>query len=202
MRAFRRLGCFGSLIFLVLFSVAFTALMVPWAFHTGGRWTLMTEWRGVGILRDSTGRQYALYVSFFPSLRRGGGVRSGPAMPWPRSSLRGSAIVCTQPGVRIPFDLRGNLYGAWLDADGKELQVSLNEQAKNKPRRHFSLYGSFWGPRLVLDDHKSMFMYLLPDGKLTPARSYTSPVPERHASVTLEWGDESDLDHLCRELPR
>jgi hypothetical protein len=202
-RAIRHMGCLGTLIFLFLFIVAFMALMVPWAFHMGGRWTLTTAWRGVGRLRDSTGREYGLFTSFFPYLQRGGsGVHFGPAMPTPRYALRGQAWVCTPSGMRIPFDLRGDIYGAWLDAEGKLIHLDLSEQTRQKPKRHFALYGSFQGPQVVMDDHKSMFMYLLPDGKLTPARSYTSPVPEKHAKVTLEWGTEDDLSRLCRELLR
>lgn len=200
-RAIRRLGCIGMLVFIFLLIVAFTALLAPWSFHIGGRWTLTTAWRGVGRLHDSTGREYGLYTSLFPYLRRGGtGVHVGPAMPTPRTDLSGQAWVCTPLGMRIPFDLRGEIYGAWLDADGKLIRLNLSEQTKQKPKRHFELYGSFQGPRAIFDDHKSMFMYLLPDGKLTPARSYTSPVPEKHATVTLEWGSEDDFSRLCREL--
>jgi hypothetical protein len=45
-----------------------------------------------------------------------------------------------------------------------------------------------------------MFMNFRPDGALTPSGSYTSPVPERHATVTLVWGNESDFDSLCASL--
>jgi hypothetical protein len=199
--AIRRLGCIGSLVFALVLVIAVTALMAPWAFHVGGRWTPNITWQGLGRLRDASGQQYGLHLSFFPYFNRGGvGVHVGPAMPTPRTPIRGTATVCTGQGLRIPFDLRGDMYGAWLDAEGKPLYLNLNEHTKNKPRRHFSLYGSFNGPELVMDDLKSMFMYLQPDGKLTPARSYTSPVPEKHATVTLEWGSEADFDGLCREL--
>jgi hypothetical protein len=203
--AIRKLGCVGSLVFGLLVVLAVTALMVPWAFHIGGRWTPTTSWQGVGHLRDSSGQQYGLQLSFFPDISRrgrGAGVHVGPAYPTPRSPLRGKALVCTAGGLRIPFDVRGDMYGAWLDAEGKLASLNLSEHSNDKPKRHFSLYGSFHGPELSLDDHKSMFMYLQPDGKLTPTRSYTSPVPEKHASVTLQWGNETDFDSLCGELRR
>jgi hypothetical protein len=200
--AIRRLGCLGSLVFAFVFVVAFTAVMAPWAFHIGGRWTPTTQWHGIGRLRDSTGREYGLFASFFPDLRRSAGSRAGPSMPMPRFSLRGKALVCTEHGLRLPFDLRGDIYGAWRDAEGKLIAFNLREPANTKPKRHFDLYGSFLGPELAMDDHKSMFMYLQPDGKLTPTRSYTSPVPEKHATVTLQWGNERDFDRLCGELGR
>jgi hypothetical protein len=202
--AIRRLGCIGSLIFAFAVVFAVDALIAPWAFRIGGRWTLLT-WQGVGRLRDSTGQQYGLFVSFSPDLgysRRGGGVHVGPAMATPHFTLRGKALVCTAQGLRLPLDLRGDIYGAWRDVEGKLINFSLGERTNTKPKRHFSLYGSFQGTELAMDDHKSMFMYLLPDGKLTPARSYTSPVPEKHATVTLQWGNEADFDRLCGDLGR
>jgi len=202
--AIPRMGCIGSLLFVFLLVLALYALIVPWAFHIGGRWTPTTSWQGVGRLRDSAGQQYGLQLSFFPdfSRRRGSGMHFGPAMPTPRSSLRGKALVCTAGGLRIPFDVRGDMYGAWLHSEGKLLRLDLGEQTKNKPKRHFTLHGSFHGPELPLDDNKSMFMYLQPDGKLTPTRSYTSPVPEKHATVTLQWANDADFDRLCGELRR
>jgi hypothetical protein len=203
--AIRRLGCIGSLVFVFAIVLAVYALMVPWSFHIGGRWTPTTSWQGVGRLRDSAGQQYGLRLSFFPDIShrgRGGTVHVGPRMPMPRSPLRGKALVCTAGGMRIPFDVGGDMYGAWLNSDGKLVHLNLGEKTNDKPKRHFSLYGSFHGPELPLDDHKSMFMYLQPDGKLTPTRSYTSPVPEKHATVTLEWGTDADFDRLCGELRR
>jgi hypothetical protein len=201
--AIRRLGCIGSLVFAFLFVVAFTAVMAPWAFHMGGRWTPTTEWHGIGRLRDSTGQEYGFYAAFFPDIgRRGRSVPVGRPMPWPHYSLRGSALVCTEQGLRIPFDLRGGIFGVYLHADDKPIHLNLTEKTNNNPRRHFTLSGSFSGPELAMDDQKSMFMYLQPDGKLTPTRSYTSPVPEKHATVTLQWGNETDFDRLCGELRR
>jgi hypothetical protein len=201
-RIFRRLGCLGSLVFAFLFVVAFTALLAPWSFHMGGRLTPTTAWHGVGRLRDSTGQEYGLYASFFPDIRHGYGSRNGPATPVPRYGLRGSARVCTREGLTIPFDLHGGIVGLWLDADGKQMSLNLSEQSKERLKRHFSLYGSFQGSELVLDDHKSMFVYLQSDGKLTPTRYSTSPVPEKHANVTLAWGDASDFENVCRQLRR
>lgn len=186
-------------------AIGVAALIAPWSFHIGGRWTPFTTWEGVGRLIDSTGRPYGLYVSFNPEFyrgRRGGSYVGGPARPAPHSILRGRATVCTQSGLKIPLKLSGDVYGAWSDVEGKEIDLGLTEPANIKPRRHFSLYGSFHGAALSMDDHKSMFMYLLSDGNLTPARSYTSPVPEKHAKVALEWGNEADFDRLCHELPR
>jgi hypothetical protein len=196
-RTRRRFGCVGLLIFCAGVVLALYGLIAPWSFHIGDRWTPLVTWTGVGQLRDSTGAQYGLYASFFPYFR--GTSRLGGGHDWPRCGLRGQAWVCTANGTKYKFDLRGQIYGAWLNSVGKELTLSLNE----KPgRRHFTLYGAFRGTELVLDDHKTMFMYFRPDGTLTPSGSYTSPVPEKHANVTLDWGSYSDFEAVCASLAR
>jgi hypothetical protein len=175
-------------------------IMAPWAFHAGDRWTPNTVWRGVGRLRDSSGAQYGMYCYFFPYFR-GGASRLGRA-PWPRVGLRGKASVCTGGDAKYHFNVSGEIDGAWLRTDGAEMTLYLKEPAGPKIRRAFSLYGGWRGPELPLDDHKTMFMNFRPNGTLTPSGSYTSPVPEKHATVTLAWGNQSDFDALCASLGR
>jgi hypothetical protein len=193
----RRLGCLGSILFALGIMAGVYALLVPWSFHIGGRWTWTTSWSGVGELRDAQGMRYGLYLFFAPDIRRGSGPHVGQAHPTPAVTLRGNATVCTSRGPKYPLGLYGTIYGAWADAEGKEIALDLREPRNSKPRRHFELDGAFRGSELPMDDQKTMFMYLMPDGYLTPARSYTSPVPEKHAKVTLTWGDATDFDRLC-----
>jgi hypothetical protein len=170
-RIIPRLGCIGSFIFAVVLLLACMAVLAPRAFHMGGHWTPNMTWQGIGTMRDSTGRQYGLYASFYPYMRygrRSSMIHVGPATPTPRYPLRGQASLCTQQGIRIPFDVGGDIYGVWLDAESKQIDLSLSERTDGKRKRRFSVHGSFQGPSLPMDDHKSMFMYL-PDGKLTPA---------------------------------
>lgn len=180
--------------------VALYGVVAPWSFRIGGRFTPTAVWDGVGRLRDSAGNTYGLYVRFYPWLR-GGATRIGNA-PRPRLSLRGRAQVCTAIGTRYPFTLSGEMDGAWLRTDGAETHLSFAEPKNSGLRRHFSLHGVWNGPDLPLDDHKSMFMYFRHDGTLTPSGSYTSPVPEKHATVTLSWGSERDFESLCGSLHR
>lgn len=190
-----RIGCLGLLVFAIALATAVYALIAPWSFHIGGRWTPVTWW-GVGRLRDSSGAEYGVYLYFFPDFRRtsrlgGGGIRCG---------LRGKAWVCTAGGAKYQFNLSGQIYGAWLDSDGKDMALSLREPRGPKLRRAFDLYGAWQGPELPLDDHQSMIRNFRPDGKLTPAGGYTSPLPDKHATVTLHWGRESDFDALCASI--
>lgn len=196
-RTRRRFGCAGALLFTVGVALALYAVLAPWSFRIGDRWTPATWW-GVGRLRDSNGAQYGLYAYFSPDFR-GGASRLGNA-PWPRTGLRGRAWVCTAGGAKYRFDLRGQIAGAWLYTDGAEMSLSLREPSGPKTPRAFSLYGAWRGTELPLDDHKTMLMHFRPDGTLTPSGSYTSPLPDRHATVTLAWGSYSDFESLCASL--
>jgi len=194
MASVRRLGCAGSLILLAAGVAAFYAVLAPWSLRIGDRWT-PGSWRGTGTLRDSTGAHYGLYADFWPYFR-GGTTRLGHA-PFPHTALRGSAQVCTAGGRQYRFDLRGEIDGAWLHTNGAQMYLFLKEPAGSKIRRAFALAGVWHGRNLVLDDDKSMFMNFRPDGELTPSGGYTSPVPEKHATVTLRWGSRVDFESLC-----
>ncbi len=191
-----RLGCLSVLAICVLGVLSVYTVIALWSFHIGGRFTPKTEWAGVGRLRDSSGSVYGVYASFFPDIRRGSyGYHSRQH----GTALRGKASVCTVAGAKYQFGLRGET-NAWLDTDGKTVMLDFREDGKPRLRRHFSLYGAWQGPNLVLDDHKSMFMYIQPGGSLTPTTSYTSPVPEKHANLTLSWGSKADFDAMCGAL--
>ena len=191
-----RLGCISGLLFGVLVAAGVFALIAPWSFHIGDRWTPLLIWQGVGELRDSTGARYGLYAMFYP-YPRGTGKLGGPSY---HIGIKGNAKICTASGAVFPFALSGGIRGGWLNTDGSRMSLSIGEKTQTRPRRHFELVGYWKGPVLPLDDQKTMFMYFLPDGSLTPARSYTSPVPEKHAKVTLTWGSTADFDRLCSAL--
>lgn len=181
--------------------LAVYALIAPWSFHIGGRWTPNVTWYGVGRLRDSAGAQYGLYLQFFPYIHRGhGAAASAGHRPLLHNDLKGKASVCTAGGAVYQFDLSGEISGAWLHTDGAAMTLWLSERPGPKIRRAFRLYGTWQGGDLPLDDHKTMFMNFRPDGTLTPAGSYTSPVPEKHATVTLAWGSREDFDSLCASV--
>jgi len=192
-----RLGCMGSLVFALAVATGVTALLTPWAFHIGGQWTL-GYWTGVGRIRDSAGAEYGLYVYFLPWARG----TSRLSHRFPHIGLRGDASVCTAYGTTYPLKLSGEIYGAYLNTDGADQMFYLDERGNQRPYRHFRLFGTWRGPNLVMDDHKTMFMYIQPDGRFTPTRSYTSPVPEKHATVTLTAGGRGDFQALCAGLQR
>src|SRR5579883_2270311 len=197
-----RLGCLSGVLLGLGVALGVFALTTPCAFHIGDRVTPLGIWTGAGRLRDSSGAVYGLFVELSPYTRyrrRSSYVSSGRGK-LPRNRIRGRAEVCTANGTSYVFDLSGEIEGAWLRTDGADMILNLREKGDAKPLRHFSLYGTWQGRELPLDDHKSMFMYIQPGGSLTPTRSYTSPVPEKHAGVTLSWATNADFQGICRSL--
>ena len=150
-------------------------------------------------MRDSAGFDYGLFIQFGPNVSIDYRTGTG-SFVLPCCNLSGKAQVCTTGGTRHRFDLDGGISGAWLRTDGSKVSIRLTEPGHPKLPRHFVLIGDWRGPNLVLDDQKSMFMNFLPDGNLTPAPSYTSPVPERHARVTLARGNLADFESMCGSL--
>lgn len=188
-------GCLSSLLLLIGLSYAVFILLTPWAFHMGGRWSPFPSWTGVGQLRDSYGAQYGMVLTISPYLPTG---RGNPGLQihhraWPRVDLRGDATLCTAAGTIHKYKMTGEIYGAWRDADGKEVRLYLTDKTAPRVLVPLRLDGFWHGPSLVLDDQKTMFMDFRPGGDLRPAPSYTSPVPERHATVTLTAGTYSDV---------
>jgi hypothetical protein len=190
------LGCLGSLVVTVVASAIAYVLIAPWTFHIGGRWTPLIRWDGVGRLRDSAGVQYGLYIRLAPYVNID--FRNDSMSDC--CEFAGNAQVCTAGGAKHRFTLSGGLFGAWLHTDGSKVNLNLMESGNPKLPREFNLSGVWRGPNLVLDDQKSMFIHFLPGGNLTPNPISTTPLPERHASVTVSWGSLSDFESICASL--
>src|SRR5439155_15179178 len=88
LRPLRRMGCVGQLLLVLVVVVGITAVLQPWAFHIGGRWTPLSSWQGVGRLVDSAGRPYGLYLFFTTDLRHMRGFHVAPGKPTPQFNLR------------------------------------------------------------------------------------------------------------------
>ena len=187
-RPFQRMGCFGALVFSLVLLLAVTALLAPWAYHAGGRWT-PGMWWGFGMLRTTAGDEYPLFVYFFPNFRsmsqlRLNGQRSS-------SGLHGGGWLCSAQGVTQRLDLSGDIYGTYLTTDGNQLafrlldarRVSINAQN----RRYFDLLGRWHGPELAMQDNGAWVRSFHPDPQN----------PKERADVTFTWGSYWDFKKLC-----
>ena len=192
------MGCLVSFTCAVVIPAFFYVLTTPWTFHMGGRWTPLVRWDGVGRLRDSAGFEYVMYARLSPYVN----VDSRDGSMSVCCELSGSSQVCTAGGARYAFHLNGGVSGAWLHSNGAKLNIALTEAGHPKLPRQFQFSGVWRGPDIVLDDQRFMIDHFLPGGNLTPNPINRTPIPDKHAKVTLSWGSPGDFDALCASLAK
>jgi hypothetical protein len=188
-----RLGCFGGLVVTVILGLVvvlvLTALLTPWAFHVGGRWTPGTWW-GYGTLRTTAGDEYPLFIYFFPNFRSM--TRLSLNGQRPASGLQGMGWLCSAQGVTQRLDLTGDIYGSRLNTDGDQMNIRLLDARRPfrinaQNRRYVDLLGRWHGGELAMQDNGSW------------ARGFQSDPrdPKARAAVTFTWGSYSDFKNLC-----
>lgn len=189
--AFRplRLGCLGALVFGCVVVLLVTAVLAPWAFHIGGRWT-PGFWQGVGTLRTESGDAYPLYIYFFPNFRSMSRLRLNGQRP--TSGLGGMGWLCSAQGEKQLLDLSGTIYGTYLNTDGNQTGFRLLDYRRPfrinpQVRRYFDLYGRWRGPELVMEDTGGWERNFHPDPHDSKER----------AKVTFTWGSYWDFKKSC-----
>jgi hypothetical protein len=182
-----KLGCLGNMTALLIGILGVFLLLNPWAVHIGDRWTPALFWHGTGTLHSTTGAHYPLYLEIWlePS---GSGYR--------RANLRGRSILCTQNGQRYGFTVYGYLTHAWLDTDGKRMQVLLFSPKNSKPTLKLDLIGTWKGQELLLDDKGNMAMSFNSDGS---AKGYLigTNSPKEDTTGTLHYAPQSEFESAC-----
>ena len=189
LRLVPRLGCFGVLVFALLAPLVLTALLAPWAYHIGERWTPGTWW-GYGTLRTAAGEQYPVFIYFFPFFRGMSRLRLNGQRP--TSPLRGRGWLCSAQGVTQRLDLSGDIYGTYLHTDGNQMAIRLLDARQPFPinpsrRRYVDFYGRWQGSELVMQDNGSWEREFHSDPQN----------PKSRASVTFRWGSYSDFKNVC-----
>lgn len=189
--AFRplRLGCFSLLVLGPVFVLLVTAVLAPWSFRVGGRWT-PASWWGFGTLRTDTGDAYPIYIYFYPNFSSTSRLKLNGQRP--TSGLHGSGWLCSAQGVTQRLDLTGDIYGAYLNTDGNQMVIRLLDarryfQINPQRRRYFDLYGRWRGPELAMQDDGGWERGFHPDPHNLKER----------ASVTFTWGSYADFKKLC-----
>lgn len=181
-------GCLSSIGGMILFVLALTVLLNPWALHIGGRPTPALTWHGVGKLHSSTGASYGIFLEVGAHLSHG---RGG-------SNLSGTAKLCTPHGEIVPLTVEGYLKRAWFDTDGKAVTFYFRspKDAQNKIR--FDLYGAWQGQQLALDDQGSMAMSFAADGSAKGYRNGQN-APKESATGTLSYATAGEFATVCSD---
>jgi hypothetical protein len=183
---------------IVLLCMGVMLLVSPWTLHMGGRPTPSLIWHGYGKLGSTKGVDSLLFVELNALSR--GSQKAGKRAGFTRSdNIGGTAIVCTDKGERIPFDVRGGV-DAWMDADRKPMVLHLT--APRNSTKHYSamLYGEWLGGELGLSDHGTLASLLSAEqtkkgsGTNLTDRKAGNPV-ER--SAIIQYARGRDFDEVC-----
>lgn len=170
----KKLGMFGLAI-----CAAAVGLLIPWAFHMGGRFTPL-YWSGTGMLLTSKGN-YPLYVLIYPTMERANG-------------LDGWGSLCTSRNTAIPLTVDGRFDGGlWRwSLDGASMELGLLQPLSTRDALFspnagggFDLVGYWRGPELVMGENGEHF------------KPFPSGFTVKHASVTLKWGTMKDFKDAC-----
>ncbi len=173
----KKFGIFG----LAICATA-VGLMIPWAFHIGGRLTPL-YWSGSGTLFTKSGN-YPLYVLIYPTMERDSG-------------LDGWGSLCTSRNTVVPLTVDGSFNGGpWRwSLDGASIELALfeppgprGELLHPSDKGGFDLVGYWRGRALVMSENGEHF---------TP---FPSGFKVERASVTLEWGTKSDFKAACSSI--
>jgi len=188
----RGCGCLGSLSAAIVFVLAVTVLLNPWALRIGGRWTPAMTWHGVGKLQSTSGANYGLFVEVTVYMRTGRRTSGFSG----HKNLQGTAKICTPQGEIYPLTVDGYLKRAWLDADGKPVTFYFRSPKDAQTKLSFELLGAWHGQELVLEDKGNMAMSFLPDGR---AKGYLQGMnsPKENTSGTLRYATESEFGAVC-----
>lgn len=154
-------------------------LLIPWAFHIGGRLTPL-YWSGTGTLRTKNGT-YPLYVLFYPAMERGNG-------------LQGWGSLCTSRDKVLPLTVYGSFNGGlWTwSLDGASMDINLFEPQGPRgelfhpiDRGGFDLVGYWHGRELVMNENGEHFT------------AFRSGFKVEQGVVTLKWSSKSDFNAAC-----
>jgi len=188
-RPWRRLGCFGVLVFGFVLVLALTAVLAPWAFHIGGEFT-PGFWSALGVLRTDAGDEYPLYITLLPDFRSMSRLHLNGQRPI--SGLRGMAWLCSAQGVTQRLDLTGDMYGAFFATDGNQMGFRLLDarsyfRINPQHQRYFDLYGRWHGPALEMQDNGGWEQSFHPAPHDSKAR----------ARITFTSGSYADFKNSC-----
>lgn len=159
------------------------SLMMPWAFHIGGRFTPL-YWSGTGMLLTKSG-SHPLYVLFYPTMQRANG-------------LDGWGALCTSRDTVVPLTIDGGFNGglwSWSCNDAS-MNLALFEPLgahdtilHPADRGGFDLVGTWHGQELVMAENGNHSTQFLSGFKV------------EHASVILKWSNKADFNAACSKLP-
>jgi hypothetical protein len=192
-RLIRRLGCFTGLLFILVVGLVLVVLLfaviAPWSFHIGGRWTPMSWW-GYGTLHTESG-DYPIFIYFYPNPRSTSRLRLNGQRP--SIGLRGNGWLCSAQGVTQRLDVTGDIYNTYVNTEGSKMSLRLLDARKylqlSTPtnRRYADFTGAWQGSQLVMKETYGWEQNFRHDPNHRNDR----------ASITFNWSSYFDFKNVC-----
>ena len=195
-----RFGCFTQ-VFLalalgLLVSVGVTGIFAPWGFFLGGKFHILPDWHGWGMLHAKSGN-YLLYVRFHP--------RPSGSRIYPGPSIGGQGYLCTPRREILYMHLGGGMRrGIGLNTDGENISMYMNNYSSfwssygGNHRPSIELRGKWHNPDIVMDDHGSIARGFNADGTVYTGHDQNRPYLGEIVPVTLAQGSYSDFEAACK----
>jgi hypothetical protein len=200
------LGCFGSclgsllgtILFVLVLSPLILVVFAPWAFFLGGNFHPFPGWSGWGKLHEPSGN-ILMYVSMYPTTDK--------SLGYP--SVAGDAYLCTPQGKMLRMVLGGNFTVKHFGFDDNNQPMYLYLLYRPllsgvfTPARYpeIKLYGTWQNPDLVMEDHGSTAIALLPDGSDFVSSSQNLPPAGASLPITFAPGNWSSFKAACHSTP-
>lgn len=201
------MGGLDWLVVTVLMAAGVLSAFSPWSFFIGGRFTPLAQWTGFGKLHSAVGGDYGLFLRL--AHRQTDDLTSGLKA---KSSLHGSAILCTPQGEKVEYRLEGMVRDAWLQTEGQSTKLVLTTGHESEAGK-LNLHGVWRQGNLVVNEVQVGGMEPsglgATSGKPSPAspRTAARARPGKHRSpsnpggrpaVTVSYGTLSGFNDFCQ----
>lgn len=186
------LGCFGSLVAIVVLGVGIQLAFTPWAVHIGGSFTPMMRWTGVAEAHTASGASYAVQLTI-----NANNLSQHACSQYGCDDFHGTLTVCTAAGMYTFTNVSGTV-GGWLSTDGQDMNVSFSHGSTTADRGLLGyLRGTWHGKVYQATDAGYLDRDFQPDG--TPRTSVGSAVAADAATLAFQPGD---FTSACKQVAR
>jgi hypothetical protein len=173
---------------IVLLAFLAEALVSPWAFHIGNRFTPLARWTGYGQALSSDAGTFAVRVNLGLNFPRG--CQSC-------GNLSGTGEVCTSAATYRFTEIAGRM-DAWWSSDGRPMHLGMGGTGAARAVG-IHLTGTWKGADFVATDGGDLRHFIAPDGSLR-SPPFPARTPGSALNLTLRPGTGVGFDALCRSL--
>jgi hypothetical protein len=187
------IGCFGTLILIVVLGVGIQVLFTPWAYHLGGRFSPSMKWSGVAVgTAPRGGGTYAVRLNL-----RANNLAQHDCSSRGCDDFAGTMEVCTAAGEFSFTQLSGTV-GGWLTVNGQKMHLDGRFGTTAADRGLLFVFDGVWhGQTYQASDDGYLVYSFNPDG--TPRAGLTSAHTADAVPLAFRTGD---FTKLCQQVKK